>query len=105
MPDDKPSEHLLNSVTAKKFSLMQSDPPFWWPDSRGFLMAAIIAICARMAFFRMGHPAVSEDKILDMMITILFSTCLVMVYNWRFGSSSGKEAQDATMSKMASQPV
>lgn len=79
--------------------------PFWWPDAKGFLMMAIVAICYRTVSYRMSNPTPTEDKVLDMMITILFSTCLVIVYNYAFGSSSGKEAQDNTISKMAEKPV
>jgi hypothetical protein len=41
-----------------------------------------------------------DDKMLDTMITILFSTCLVTVYNYSFGSSRGSQAKDDTQNKI-----
>ena len=46
-----------------------------------------------------------EDKMLDTMITILFSTCLVTVYNYSFGSSRGSQNKDDTINKIALTPV
>jgi hypothetical protein len=41
-----------------------------------------------------------DDKMLDTMITIMFSTCLVTVYNYTFGSSRGSSAKDETTNKI-----
>jgi hypothetical protein len=96
MPDDKDKS---------RSSWMSPVGPFWWPDSAGFMIAAMLAICAFTVIYRMRYPSEVNDKILDMMITILFSTCLVLIYNYRFGSSSGKESQDKALSKIAMEPV
>lgn len=37
---------------------------------------------------------------LETMLTILFSTCLVTVYNFSFGSSRGSAAKDDTQNKI-----
>lgn len=84
MPDDKPT-----GGAAKKVSpWFQTERPFWYPDAQGFLMFAMVFICGTSLFFRMTHASEVNDKILDMMITIAFSTCLVLIYNFAFGSSS-----------------
>lgn len=84
----------------EKSGWMQTERPFWWPDSRGFLLASMVIICGVSMFYRMTHPSEVNDKILDMMITIAFSTCLVLVYNWSFGSSSDTGKQQDTQNKI-----
>lgn len=75
--------------------VFQSTLPFWFPDSQAFLMLAMIVMTATALFYRMTHPSEVNDKILDMMITISFSTCLVLIYNYAFGnSSSGNKVAD-----------
>jgi hypothetical protein len=80
---------------------MEKDKPYWWPDAQGFTIGAIILIAAISLFWRMGHPTQVEDKILDMMITILYGTALVAIINYLFGSSRGSAAKDETINKMA----
>lgn len=79
-----------------------TDPvkPWWAPDAQGFLAASIVAICGVVVLMRMHTPSTTDDKVLDMMITILFSTCLVTVYNYSFGSSRGSQAKDESQTKM-----
>lgn len=79
-------EQAANGV--KKSPWFQSERPFWYPDAQGFLMFAMVLICGVSLFYRMTHASEVNDKILDMMITIAFSTCLVLIYNFAFGSSS-----------------
>lgn len=80
-------EQTTNGVK-KPSPWFQSDRPFWYPDAQGFLMFAMVLICGVSLFYRMTHASEVNDKILDMMITIAFSTCLVLIYNFAFGSSS-----------------
>lgn len=99
-----------NGTKTKKTSgWLQTERPFWWPDSRGFLLASMVIICGVSLFYRMAYPSEVNDKILDMMITIAFSTCLVLVYNWSFGSSSdtGKtqDTQSRILEKVTNGPV
>lgn len=74
--------------------------PWWAPDAKGALAFAIVAICSVTVMIRMFHPSQQDDKVLDMMITILFSTCLVTIINFNFGSSSGSQAKDESQTKM-----
>lgn len=76
--------------------------PFWWPDTQAFLAGAIVLICGVALFVRMFHPTNTDDKMLDTMITILFSTCLVSVFGYSFGSSRGSAAKDETISNVVS---
>lgn len=75
--------------------------PWWAPDMQTFLAMGIISICGAVVFVRMFREAPpADDKILDTMITILFSTCLVTVYNYSFGSSRGSQSKDDTQNKI-----
>lgn len=79
-----------------------SDKPWWFPkiDVAAFLAIAIVVICAIALFYRMSRPSVIDDKMLETMLTILFSTCLVSVYNYSYGSSRGSQAKDDTITSM-----
>ncbi len=79
---------------------MNNEKPWYMPDIPGFLAMAIVAICAVALFYRMSRPSVIDDKMLETMLTILFSTCLVSVYNYSYGSSRGSTAKDEAQSKM-----
>lgn len=74
--------------------------PFWMPDAQGFVMGAILFISAICVFYRMTHPSPADDKLLDMMLTIIFSSCLVAIVNFLFGSSRGSAAKEDTQSKI-----
>ena len=74
--------------------------PWWAPDAQGFLAGAIVMVCGTALFARMASTSNVDDKMLDTMITILFSTCLVTVYNYTFGSSRGSAAKDDTTNKI-----
>lgn len=80
----------------------ENNKPYWMPDAQGFLAASIVFICGIALFVRMFAPSNTEDKMLDTMITILFSTCLVTVYQYTFGSSRGSQNKDETINKIAS---
>lgn len=78
----------------------QAARPWWALDAQGFLAFAIVAVSAAALFVRMLHTSSTEDKMLDTMITILFSTCLVTVYQYTFGSSRGSSAKDEVQNKV-----
>ena len=78
----------------------KGDRPWWAPDAQGFLAGGIVVICGIALFVRMHNTSNVDDKMLDTMITILFSTCLVTVYNYSFGSSRGSTAKDDTTNKI-----
>lgn len=81
-----------------------NEKPYWMPDAQGFLAGAIVFITGAALFIRMFHASATEDKMLDTMITIMFSTCLVTVYQYTFGSSRGSSAKDETLNKIAMMP-
>ena len=78
---------------------MKDNKPYWYPDAQGFLAASIVIMCFVALIIRMFHTG-PEDKMLDTMITILFSTCLVTVYQYTFGSSRGSQNKDDTQNKV-----
>ncbi len=73
----------------------------WKPDQQSAIVIAILGACITLAFYRSMFPSTTEDKILDMMVTILFSTCLVTITNYHFGSSRGSAIKDETQAKVA----
>lgn len=79
---------------------MNNERPWYAPDAQGFLATAIVVMCFTALMVRMFSPSNIDDKMLDTMITILFSTCLVTVYQFTFGSSRGSQVKDETQSKM-----
>lgn len=86
---------------------MNTEKPWWVPhiDTSAFLAMAIVFICAIALFYRMSRPSVIDDKMLETMLTILFSTCLVSVYNYSYGSSRGSAAKDEVQNKMVEKLV
>lgn len=74
--------------------------PWWAPGIKGLI--AICTICGAfgLTIIRMFHPNTSDDKILDMMIVVLFSTCVAMVYSYYFGNSQRATQQDAQQAKV-----
>lgn len=83
----------------------RSPAPFWWPDAQGFTIGAIIIICAACLFYRMTHASTTDDKVLDMMLTIMFGTALVAIINYLFGSSRSSAAKDDTLNRIALEPT
>lgn len=79
--------------------------PWWAPDAQGFVIASVVMIVAIALFYRMTHPSEVNDKLLDMMLTILFGTALVGIINYLFGSSRGSSSKDETINKIALQPT
>lgn len=86
---------------------MGQDPrrPWWAPDLQATVALAIVAIVAAALFFRMTHPTQVEDKQLDTMLTIVFSTALVAIINFLFGSSRSSQSKDDTLASIASMPT
>lgn len=78
--------------------------PWWAPDARGFVILAVILIAATALFYRMTHLSTADDKVLDMMLTILFSTALVAIINFLFGSSRSSAEKDDTINRIALMP-
>lgn len=78
----------------------RTERPWWAPDAQGFLAAAIVVICGTALFVRMFRTSTVDDKMLDTMITIFFSTCLVTVYQFSFGSSRGSQTKDEKQDKI-----
>ena len=83
----------------------ETNKPWWAPDAQGFLAIAIVSICGLALFFRMFVTSAVDDKMLDTMITIFFSTCLVTVYNYFFGSSRGSSIKDETITRIATKEM
>lgn len=82
----------------------QTNRPFWWPDAQGFVIGAVLIIVAICVFYRMTHASTADDKVLDMMLTILFSTCLVAIVNYLFGSSRSSANKDDALISIAGTP-
>lgn len=74
--------------------------PWWAPDAQGFVIGAVVFMVGVALFYRMTHPAEINDKLLDMMLTILFGTAFVAIINYLVGSSRGSQAKDETQNKI-----
>lgn len=72
--------------------------PWWAPDLQTVVALAIIAITSGSLFYRMTHPSAVEDKQLDTMLTIMFSTALVAIINFLYGSSHSEQTKDQAKS-------
>lgn len=81
-----------------------ADKPWYAPDARGFVAAAVIVMAAVVLFYRMTHASTVDDKVLDMMLTILFGTAFVAIINFLFGSSRSSADKDDTLNKVALMP-
>ena len=86
-------------------STTSSDRPYWMPDAQGFVAGSVIILAAVALIYRMGHPSTVDDKILDMMITILYGTALVAIVNFLFGSSRSSQSKDDTLATLATAPI
>lgn len=82
----------------------QSTKPWWAPDARASVAAAVIVMAATCLFYRMTHASTVDDKVLDMMLTILFGTAFVAIINFLFGSSRSSADKDETLNKVALMP-
>jgi hypothetical protein len=76
------------------------EKPWWAPDAQGFVIGAVVFMVGVALFYRMTHPAEINDKLLDMMLTILFGTAFVAIINYLVGSSRGSQAKDETQNKI-----
>lgn len=85
---------------ADDVSIKVSEKPWWAPDAQGFVIGAIVFYVGIALFYRMTHPAEINDKLLDMMLTILFGTAFVGIVNYLIGSSRGSQAKDDTTNKI-----
>jgi hypothetical protein len=74
--------------------------PWWAPDAQGFVIGAVVIYVGVTLFYRMTHPVEINDKLLDMMLTILFGTAFVGIVNYLVGSSRGSQAKDETQNKV-----
>lgn len=90
----------------KPVSIWRSDVRPWWaPDAQGFMIFSVTVIAAISLFYRMTHPSEVNDKLLDMMLTLLFGTALVSIVNYLFGSSRGSASKDEAINKIAMMPT
>jgi hypothetical protein len=78
--------------------------PYWWPDAQGFVAGSVILMAAISLFYRMMNPTNVEDKVLDMMLTILYGTAFVAIVNFLFGSSRSSQSKDETLATLAVMP-
>lgn len=82
-----------------------SPKPWWVPDLQATVAVAIVLLCGAALFWRMTHPSNVDDKQLDTMLTIMFSTALVAIVNFLFGSSRMSQSQSEALSTIAAMPV
>lgn len=91
----------MNDQTRPK----DQERPFWMPDMPGFVAGAVILMAAGALAYRMTHPSPVDDKVLDMMLTMLYGTAFVAIINFLFGSSRSSQNKDDTLAAIAAQPT
>ena len=74
--------------------------PWWAPDLQSFVAVSVIIMTAVAISYRMAHPSQIEDKLLDMMLTLLVGTAFVGVVGWAVGSSRGSQVKDEAQTRM-----
>lgn len=79
---------------------MTTERPWWAPDAQGAVIAAVTVYVGVALFWRMTHPSDVNDKLLDMMLTILFGTAFVGIINFLVGSSRSSQAKDDSRDKV-----
>jgi hypothetical protein len=84
---------------------MKQEKPWWAPEAQGFVIASVLLMCLWAMTYRMIWPSTVDDKVLDMMMTILFGTSFVAIINYLFGSSRSSAAKDEAITKIAMEPA
>ncbi len=79
----------------------KSPRPYWFPDAQGFVIFGILILCGSALYIRMFHGGLQDDKMLDTMITILFSTCLTGIVNYLFSSNRDSKDKNETIRALA----
>lgn len=80
--------------------------PWWAPNIKGFLAIYALTLCGFILTLRMLMPLlyhdgkVPDDKILDIMTGVLFTTCLAGAFQYFFGSSARATTQELTQAKL-----
>lgn len=72
----------------------KTQKPWYAFDAQTFTVVSVILMTGIALFYRMTHPTELNDKLLDMMLTLLFGTAFVGIVNFQIGSSRGAQSQD-----------
>lgn len=74
--------------------------PYWWPDAQGFVIIVVMLTCVALVMLRTFAPSATEDKVLDMMTQVFFTTGLVAIIQFFFGTSRSSQNKDDTINRM-----
>ena len=82
---------------------MNTNKPWFWPDTQGFLAIAIITVMAAVIFVMLFHPTTMDDRSQGVLMTILgvLVGALKDVYGFYFNSSSASRVKDDTIKALA----
>ena len=87
------------------------DRPWWAPNIKGFLGIYILTVCFIIIIMRMVMPLfyfenkIPDDKILDIMTGVLFTTCLAGVFAYFYGSSARTATQEAAQAQIVTKAM
>ena len=83
---------------------MNTNKPWFWPDTQGFLAIAIITVMAAVIFVMLFHPTTMDDRSQGVLMTILgvLVGALKDVYGFYFNSNSSSKSKDATIQALSS---
>jgi len=81
---------------------MNTNKPWYWPDTQGFLAIAIITVMAAVIFIMLFHTTTMDDRTQGVLMTILgvLVGALQDVYGFYFNSSSSSKLKDATIQSL-----
>ncbi len=85
--------------------------PWWAPNIKGLLGLYILTICFIIIIMRMVMPLfyienkIPDDKILDIMTGVLFTTCLAGVFAYFYGSSARTATQEAAQAQLVTKAM
>lgn len=82
---------------------MNTNKPWFWPDTQGFLAIAIITVMSSVIFVMLFHSTTMDDRTQGVLMTILgvLVGALKDVYGFYFNSSSSSKLKDDTIKELA----
>lgn len=82
---------------------MNTQKPWFWPDTQGFLAIAIITVMAAVIFIMLFHTIQMDDRTQGVLMVILgvLTGALKDVYAFYFNSTSTSKQKDETIKTMA----
>ncbi len=79
---------------------MNTDKPWWVPDTRAILAVFLVVSVVSITFLVILHPPASDNQLAQVLVGALVTTGLAAIIGFYFGSSSSSKDKDDTISSM-----